>query len=186
MENTVMFQKNHFIQEQGDMAQILRCVWQKEIRRPLHATLPLTIRGKDRPQHRNESVKESKKEKTQPLQTFTKPSIPKDFQYLTASQQRHIDIRKRFQGKGQVQMVPNGNSGRSAKAISFDEPVFETYVEEYKPRQDLVIHQNNPTNYSALPFKADDTNTAVSVTNGGHIYNIVICIIGLRFALNLM
>lgn len=41
MENTVMFQRNLFIQEQGDLAQTLRCVWQKEIRRPLQATLPL-------------------------------------------------------------------------------------------------------------------------------------------------
>lgn len=171
MENTVMFQQNHLIQEQGDLAQTLRCVWQKEIRRPLHATLPLTSRAKLNNNHRHNKHADKNLENSigtsvvSTPQTITPAVFPskyftlKDYSYLTSSQQRHADIKKKFfQPKGQVESVSYfGSSRRSGKSLSY-QPIQVIKPPNHHFHEKMSgggIRYRSSSNFTALPFKAD-------------------------------
>lgn len=170
-----MFQQNHFIQEQGDLAQTLRCVWQKEIRRPLTAHLPLSFVGKQRQKYTPESKEEEKGKgnyvtlslstSSPPLLSFSPKQLPrnstKQFSYLTSSQQRHAEIRKRFPAKGQVESVTyTGNSRRSGKSYPFRAPA--TAAEQWKSNYDMILYRG-PSNFTALPLRSDDTSGTAKV-----------------------
>ncbi|ODN02014.1 hypothetical protein Ocin01_04671 [Orchesella cincta] len=154
MENTVMFQKSHYIQEQGDLAQTLRCVWQKEIRKPLYATLPF----------RRKQVHKIQREDAE---NTTAESKPTQSSYKENTSGRYQSPVKRFQGKGQVESISFGR--RRGKSMEY------TSVVEVQDSRIL-----NLPNLTALAFKADETSgayTMVSCTKGFIMCNYVLVVI---------
>jgi len=149
MENTVMFQKNHYIQEQGDIAQTLRCVWQKEIRKPLSATLPF----------RRKHVQKVMEKETE---ITTKESKPTQSSYLeNIPTQRQQNLVKRFQGKGQVESISFGR--RRGKSMDNSN--------KFPEGQELT--NSSLPELTALAFKADESNGGSSMIYSKNRY--VVC-----------
>ncbi|CAL8082463.1 unnamed protein product [Orchesella dallaii] len=139
MENTVMFQKSHYIQEQGDLAQTLRCVWQKEIRKPLSATLPF------RRKHAQKIVRAETE-----LTTENKAT---ESSYSENTSTKQPSPVRRFQGKGQVESISFGR--RRGKSMD----------NSYKFVDAQESSRLNLPNLTALAFKADESSGAHAVVS---------------------
>jgi len=139
-----MFQKNHYIQEQGDLAQTLRCVWQKEIRKPLYATLPFR---RKQPQ---KFFTTEEPENTTGENMSTQPS------YSENTSKRYQSPIMRFQGKGQVESISFGR--RRGKSIDHSDNKFS----QVQDSSNLSL-----PNLTALAFKADETSGAYTIFPNG-------------------
>ncbi|CAG7722277.1 unnamed protein product [Allacma fusca] len=91
IENTLLIQHDASIQEAGDLAQKLRCVWQKEIHKPLVASLPFQAVNR----------------RIQPLR------FPAQYKHERRGNVSSVSTEGvRFESKGQVESVPYYNYKR--------------------------------------------------------------------------
>lgn len=150
-----MFQGNPFIQEQGDIAQILRCVWQKEIRRPLQATLPLT--GKQRhhqyqvsPQKINRTTLVAARDRANNTYRYSPPHYSQQQQHHQQYHRHHPNFRKRFQQMGQVESVSFRRTGKSL---------------EFPGTPAILTTESTTTrilsNMTALAYKAEEEHVTI-------------------------